>query len=256
MKQYKIVLSTCTIHSAWQLLLDRRCHWGCGQQAQNQTHSNISYLQWVYSTCRKYNFVLLHSNFTLFAKILSRHKIILFLLSKFNLDTKIIVKWLVFWASPSVVVVALHHVCYYSYLLLLFLPADCETCDYTISTSEEAPPDYTPAQRFPVCKDALTQHSHNTHTHSHNTHTTLTHTHTYSHNTHTTLTQHSHNTHTHTLTHTHTHSHNTHTTHTHSHNTHTTLTQHTHTHTHTHSHAHDCSCTWTTYRIGHTFRGI
>ena len=36
--------------------------------------------------------------------------------------------------------------------LLLFLSVDCETCDYTISTSEEAPPDYTPAQRFPVCK--------------------------------------------------------------------------------------------------------
>ena len=27
---------------------------------------------------------------------------------------------------------------------------DCETCDYSLTISEEAPPDYTPAQKYPV----------------------------------------------------------------------------------------------------------
>ena len=160
--------------------------------------------------------VLLHSNFTLFAKLLSRHnsycqnvtltqncEMTCILGKPFSCD------------------------CSITSCLLLFLSVDCETCDYTISTSEEAPPDYTPAQRFPVCKlrhththTTLVQHSHNTHTtltlHTHCTHTTLTlHTHTF--------TQHTHNTHTHS-----------HILTQHSHNTHTTLTQHTH-NTHTHN---------------------
>ena len=68
--------------------------------------------------------------------------------------------------------------------LLLFLSVDCETCDYTISTSEEAPPDYTPAQRFPVCKLQ-------THTHWHSNDTTLT-LHTHTHTTHTDRHSHTH----------------------------------------------------------------
>ena len=88
--------------------------------------------------------------------------------------------------------------------LLLFLSVDCETCDYTISTSEEAPPDYTPAQRFPVCKlrhthVTLTQHwQWQTHWQTTLTHT-LTHWHTHWHTDTLTDTQ------THTQSHWHTH---------------------------------------------------